>query len=49
VLTPGAACLVLLVFPVNGIFVAAGAACFVAWGIAGQLHPRLGQRRLVVD
>ena len=34
VLTPGAAWLVLLVFPINGIFAAAGGACFLAWHIA---------------
>ena len=46
VLTPGAAWLVLLVFPISGIFAAAGGACLVAWYIARQLHPRLGERRL---
>ncbi|MEQ8368499.1 MAG: MFS transporter [Roseicyclus sp.] len=46
ILTPGVAWLVLLVSPISGIFVATGAACLVAWGIAGRLHPRLGNARL---
>ncbi|SMY06696.1 MFS transporter [Flavimaricola marinus] len=44
--TPGIAWLVLLVAPITGIFAAAGTACLVAWGIAGRLHPRLGEARL---
>lgn len=44
--TPGIAWLVLLVAPISGIFAAAGAACLLAWTIAGQLHPRLGKARL---
>ena len=44
--TPGIAWLILLAAPISGIFVAAGAASFVAWGIAGRLHPRLGEARL---
>jgi hypothetical protein len=38
--------MILLAAPISGIFVAAGMASFVAWGIAGRLHPRLGQARL---
>lgn len=44
--TPGLAWMILLAAPISGIFVAAGMASFVAWGIAGRLHPRLGQARL---
>lgn len=44
--TPGMAWLVLLVAPIAGIFVASGAACLVAWGISGRLHPRLGAARM---
>ncbi|MCB1343659.1 MAG: MFS transporter [Pseudooceanicola sp.] len=43
--TPGAAWLVLLVFPVSGIFAAGGIAMFIAFAIATRLHPRLGQER----
>ncbi len=46
ILTPGVAWLVLLVAPISGVFVASGAACLVAWGISGRLHPRLGAARL---
>lgn len=42
VATPGVAWLVLLALPVEGVFVAAGAALFGAFLIAGTLHPRLG-------
>nr|WP_322867718.1 MFS transporter [Aquicoccus sp. G2-2]MEA1115043.1 MFS transporter [Aquicoccus sp. G2-2] len=45
-LTPGIAWVVLLALPLWGIFLAASAALFTAWGIAGRLHPRLGTRRL---
>ncbi|GGL53252.1 MFS transporter [Wenxinia marina] len=44
--TPGAAWAILLLVPVPGVFVAAGAACLIAWGIAERLHPRLGARRI---
>lgn len=44
--TPGVAWLILLVAPITGVFSVAGAACFLAWGIAGRLHPRLGESRL---
>jgi MFS transporter, ACDE family, multidrug resistance protein len=42
VATPGAAWLVLLLLPVEGVFLAAGAALFGAFLIAGSLHPRIG-------
>ncbi|MEH6645614.1 MFS transporter [Sulfitobacter sp.] len=44
--TPGMAWLVLLVSPITGIFALAGAACLLAWSLAGNLHPRLGEARL---
>ena len=43
--TPGMAWLVLLIFPVSGIFAAGGVAMFIAFAIATRLHPRLGQER----
>ncbi len=46
IFTPGVAWLVLLVTPLASIFAATGVACLVAWGIAGRLHPRLGEKRL---
>ena len=48
IITPGVAWLVLLVAPLPGIFAACGAGLFVAWGIAGGLHPRLGSPRVQV-
>ena len=45
ILTPGAAYLVLLVFPLSGIFAASGAAFALCWWLAGNLHPRLGTLR----
>ncbi len=45
ILTPGAAYLVLLVFPLSGIFAASGAAFGVAWWLSRNLHPRLGTQR----
>ncbi len=44
--TPGAAWLILSVAPITGVFAATGAACLIAWRIAGRLHPRLGEARL---
>ncbi|MCX7560335.1 MFS transporter [Sulfitobacter sp. F26204] len=44
--TPGAAWLILLAAPISAIFAAAGIASLLAWGIAGRLHPRLGEARL---
>ena len=46
ILTPGVAWLILLVAPISAIFAAAGAASLLAWGIAGRLHPRLGENRM---
>lgn len=48
ILTPGVAWLVLLVSPVAGVFAACGAGMFVAWAIAGRLHPRLGVPRALI-
>jgi MFS family permease len=45
ILTPGAAYLVLLIFPLSGIFAASGAAFALCWWLAGNLHPRLGTLR----
>jgi hypothetical protein len=45
IVTPGVAWLVLLVAPVAGVFVAAGAGMGLAAGIAARLHPRLGAPR----
>ena len=45
ILTPGAAYLVLLVFPLSGIFAASGVAFAFAFWLAGNLHPRLGAPR----
>lgn len=44
--TPGMAWVVLLVAPITGIFALAGGACLIAWGLAGNLHPRLGEARI---
>ncbi|MFM2356575.1 MAG: hypothetical protein RLZZ528_2311 [Pseudomonadota bacterium] len=46
ILTPGMAWMVLLVAPIPGIFATAGLLMAGAWVIAGQLHPRLGRRRM---
>lgn len=46
ILTPGVAWLVLLIAPLPGVFMACGAGLWLAWGIAGRLHPRLGRARL---
>jgi MFS family permease len=45
ILTPGAAWLVLLVAPLPGIFLAAGAGLLASYLVAGRLHPRLGALR----
>ncbi|MFN3825954.1 MAG: MFS transporter [Pseudorhodobacter sp.] len=45
ILTPGVAWLVLLVSPVAGVFGACGLGMWIAWTIAGRLHPRLGAPR----
>lgn len=44
--TPGLAWLVLLAAPITGIFALTGAACLLAWSLAGKLHPRLGEARM---
>ncbi len=49
IFTPGAAWLVLLVFPVSGVFAACGVAMISAWAVAGRLHPRLGAQRAAVE
>jgi MFS transporter, ACDE family, multidrug resistance protein len=46
ILTPGIAWLVLLAAPLPGVFMACGAGLWLAWGIAGRLHPRLGRARI---
>ncbi len=45
IVTPGVAALVLLVAPVAGVFTATGVLLWLAWAIAGSLHPRLGHAR----
>lgn len=45
IVTPGAAWLILLVAPLQGVFVACGLGLGVAYAIAARLHPRLGAAR----
>ncbi len=45
IMTPGAAWLVLLIAPVQGVFAAAGLGLLAAYAVASQLHPRLGTPR----
>lgn len=45
IVTPGAVRLVLAVSPLAGVFAATAAALLFAWGLAGRLHPRLGEKR----
>ncbi len=45
ILTPGAAWLILLVAPLQGVFVACGLGLGLAYAIAARLHPRLGTAR----
>jgi MFS family permease len=45
IFTPGGAWLVLLVAPIQGVFIAGGVALFAGWMLACSLHPRLGQER----
>ena len=47
ILTPGFAWGVLLVAPISGVFLLAGAALAIAYTVAGSVHPRLGEKRLV--
>ncbi|MGB0506530.1 MAG: MFS transporter [Pikeienuella sp.] len=46
ILTPGVAGLILIAAPVYAVFGAAGAGLLAAWGVAGRLHPRLGEGRM---
>ena len=45
IVTPGVAFVVLLVAPLPAIFAAFAGGMALAWGIAGRLHPRLGDAR----
>ncbi|MFN6952209.1 MAG: MFS transporter [Albidovulum sp.] len=45
ILTPGVAWLVLLFAPVAGVFIACAAGLGIMAGVAGRLHPRLGEPR----
>ena len=45
VITPAVSAAVLLAVPVSGLFATAGIGLFVAWGIAGRIHRRLGAYR----
>jgi fucose permease len=45
IMAPAVAGLVLAVAPVAAVFTACGAAMWLAWAVAGTLHPRLGQAR----
>jgi MFS transporter, ACDE family, multidrug resistance protein len=45
ILTPGVAFLVLLAAPLPAIFAACAGGMALAWGMAGRLHPRLGEPR----
>jgi len=47
ILTPGLAWGVLLVAPVSGVFLLSGLALAAAYLVAGSVHPRLGEKRLV--
>jgi hypothetical protein len=49
IVTPGGAWLVLLVWPVSGIFVAGALPLFGAWLLARRLHPRLGHARVRIE
>ena len=49
IMTPGVAWLILLAFPLSGIFVAGGLALVSNWVLAGKLHPRLGHARISVE
>ena len=45
IVSPGIAWLVLKVAPLPAIFAVTGIGMLIAWAIAAQLHPRLGQKR----
>lgn len=49
IVTPGLAWVVLATAPVAGVFALAGGALALAFGIAGRLHPRLGQARIRME
>lgn len=42
IITPGLAWFVLHLFPVEAVFATMGVGMFVAWAVAGRLHPDLG-------
>lgn len=46
IVTPGAAWVMLMFAPLSAVFAASGIGLILAWGIAGRLHPRLGQARV---
>ncbi len=45
IVTPGVAWVVLLVAPLTGVFAACGLGLWLAYGLAGNVHPRLGLSR----
>jgi MFS transporter, ACDE family, multidrug resistance protein len=45
IVTPGVAFLVLLLAPLPVVFAACAGGMAAAWGMAGRLHPRLGDPR----
>jgi MFS transporter, ACDE family, multidrug resistance protein len=45
ILTPGTTWLILLIFPISGVFVAGGLGLLCAWVLAGKLSPKLGKSR----
>lgn len=49
IITPGVAWLVLLVAPISAVFAVGGAGLFSAWVLARNLHPRIGQSRIVIE
>jgi len=49
ILTPGAAWLVLLLAPLQGVFVVAGLSLWGCWHLARHLHPRLGEKRVAIE
>ena len=46
ILTPAAAALVLITFPVSALFATAGTGLLSAWLVAGKVHKRLGVKRV---
>jgi len=45
IITPGVAWAVLHIAPLPAIFATCGLGMLCVWGVAGRLHPRLGERR----